>query len=51
MLSNSYENGTIRSVLFMRTDDKFETYDGVVRMSVPIAGFEITPDQNDPNKC
>ena len=51
MLSNHLPNGTIRSVIYQDPNDDWPEHDGVVRMDVPIAGFEFVPDPNDPNKC
>ena len=51
MLSNHLPNGTIRSVLYQDPNDDWPEHDGIVRMDVPIAGFEFVPDPNDPNKC
>jgi len=51
VLSNHFPNGTIRSVLYDNPDDDLPLNNGVVRMNVPLAGFEFIPDPNDPNKC
>lgn len=51
VLSNHYPNGTIRTVCYDNPEDDLPVTNGVVRMIVPMAGFEFVPDPNDPNKC
>ena len=51
VLSNHLPNGTIRTVLFQDPNDDWPEHPGIVRMDVPIAGFEFVPDPDDPNKC
>ena len=41
----------IRSVLYDNPEDDMPEVPGIVRMKLPICGFELIPDPNDPNKC
>ena len=49
--SNHYPDGMIRTILYDDPENDYPITKGVVRMKVPIAGFEFIPDPNDPNKC
>ena len=51
VLSNHYPGGIIRTVLYDNPEDDEPLTNGIVRMTVPIAGMEYVPDPNDPNKC
>ena len=51
VLSNHFPNGTIRTVCYDIPEDDPPLTNGVVRMRVPMAGCEVVPDPNDPNKC
>jgi hypothetical protein len=49
--SNHYPDGTIRTVLYVDPNEDWPENSGIVRALAPIAGFEIVPDPQNPNKC